>query len=215
MIHKSVPRALWFVNCLVLQTCPLKGLELDHEKRHRQQSSSLGKDLAPVVQKLDSAIQRINHYPVDKYEGNLLPYPVDRDLSAGKRYPPFEQLEPGIKFYSLVWQKTITNGFWVIKISNFGSTSSFSTLPSYLPLVGIHYCNSNIWITAPPKVCWPSVSRLSTDSSLTDDQQLSDRFKLTLGYKFMHQSIPAAPPGSAKFANAPPLGLTRWANTPL
>jgi len=26
-----------------------------------------GKDLAPVVQKLDNAIHRINHYPEDKY----------------------------------------------------------------------------------------------------------------------------------------------------
>ena len=39
--------------------------------------------LAPVVQKLDSAIHRINHYPVDKYTGNQLRYPVDSDLSDG------------------------------------------------------------------------------------------------------------------------------------
>ena len=31
---------------------------------------------APVVQKLDSTIHRINHYPVDKYQGNQLRYPV-------------------------------------------------------------------------------------------------------------------------------------------
>ena len=37
--------------------------------------------LAPVVQRLDSAIQRINHYPEDKYKGNQLRYPLDRDLS--------------------------------------------------------------------------------------------------------------------------------------
>ena len=39
--------------------------------------------LAPVVQKLDSAIHRINHYPVDKCWGNQLHYPLDRDLSGG------------------------------------------------------------------------------------------------------------------------------------
>jgi len=39
--------------------------------------------LAPVVQKLDSAIHRINHYPADKYYGNQLRYSVDRDLSGG------------------------------------------------------------------------------------------------------------------------------------
>ena len=49
---------------------------------------------AQVVQKLDSAIHWINHYPVNKYQGNQLHYPLDRDLSAGQRYPPFEQLGP-------------------------------------------------------------------------------------------------------------------------
>ena len=40
-------------------------------------------DQAPVVEKLDSDIHRINHYPVDKYKGNKLCYPLDRDLSGG------------------------------------------------------------------------------------------------------------------------------------
>ena len=35
--------------------------------------------LAPVVQILNSAIHRINLYPVDKYLGNQLRYPLDRD----------------------------------------------------------------------------------------------------------------------------------------
>ena len=39
--------------------------------------------LASVVQTLDSAIHRINHYPTDKYYGNQLPYPLDSDLSGG------------------------------------------------------------------------------------------------------------------------------------
>ena len=38
---------------------------------------------APVVQTLDSAIHRINHYPADKYYGNQLRYPLDSDLSSG------------------------------------------------------------------------------------------------------------------------------------
>ena len=45
----------------------------------------------------DSAIHRINPYPVYIYQGNLLRYPVVRDLSGGQRYPPFEQLGPGQK----------------------------------------------------------------------------------------------------------------------
>ena len=38
---------------------------------------------APVVQKLDSAIHQINHYPADTYYGKQLRYPLDSDLSAG------------------------------------------------------------------------------------------------------------------------------------
>ena len=37
---------------------------------------------AQVVQKVDSAINRINHCAVDKYLENQLRYPLDRDLSA-------------------------------------------------------------------------------------------------------------------------------------
>ena len=38
---------------------------------------------APVDQKMDRAIHRINHYPADKYYGNQLRYPLDSDLSGG------------------------------------------------------------------------------------------------------------------------------------
>ena len=50
---------------------------------------------APVVQKLDSAIQWINHYPLDNSIGFASVYPLDSDLSGGQRYPSFEQLWPG------------------------------------------------------------------------------------------------------------------------
>lgn len=53
---------------------------------------------APVVQMSESAIHRINNYLVDKYLGNqLLHHPLDRDLSIGWCYPPFEQLGPNGK----------------------------------------------------------------------------------------------------------------------
>ena len=52
------------------------------------------KHQAPVVLTLDSAIQRINHYPADKYYGNQLRSPLDSDLSGGLRYPTFEQPGP-------------------------------------------------------------------------------------------------------------------------
>ena len=38
---------------------------------------------ALVVQTLDSAIHRIDLYPVDKCLGNQLRYPLNRDLSNG------------------------------------------------------------------------------------------------------------------------------------
>ena len=40
-------------------------------------------DQAPLVQMLDNAIHQINHYPADKYWGNQLHFPLDRDLSSG------------------------------------------------------------------------------------------------------------------------------------
>ena len=39
--------------------------------------------LAPVVQKLDNAIHRINHYPVDSAVCFVNTYPLDSDLSGG------------------------------------------------------------------------------------------------------------------------------------
>ena len=52
----------------------------------------MGGGQALVVQTFDSAIHRINRHTVNKYYGNQLLYPLDRDLSFGQRYPPFEQL---------------------------------------------------------------------------------------------------------------------------
>ena len=53
-------------------------------------------NLAPVVQTLGSAIHWINHYPLDNSIGFASVYPLDSDLSGGQRYPPFEQLRPGL-----------------------------------------------------------------------------------------------------------------------
>ena len=38
--------------------------------------------LALVVPKVDSTINQINHYPLDKYKETQLCYPLDRDLSG-------------------------------------------------------------------------------------------------------------------------------------
>ena len=52
------------------------------------------KVLVPVVQKVDNAIRRINHYPVDSVVCFVNTYPLDSDLSGGLRYPAFEQPGP-------------------------------------------------------------------------------------------------------------------------
>ena len=53
------------------------------------------KHQARVVQRVDNAIHRINHYPVDSVVCFVNIYPLDSDLSGGLRYPAFEQLGPG------------------------------------------------------------------------------------------------------------------------
>ena len=40
-------------------------------------------ELAPVVQRLDNAIHRINHYLADSVVCFVNPYPLDSDLSGG------------------------------------------------------------------------------------------------------------------------------------
>ena len=73
-----------------------------------RQTQELFCHLAPVVQKIDSAIHRINHSPVAKYKGNQLLYPVDRaDLSDGLRYPPFEQPRPDIQNQEVISQTRV------------------------------------------------------------------------------------------------------------
>ena len=42
-----------------------------------------GTPQGPVVQTVDNAIHRINHYPLDIAIGFAITYPVDSDLSGG------------------------------------------------------------------------------------------------------------------------------------
>ena len=52
---------------------------------------------APVVQRVDNAIQRINSYPLGSAICFVNTYPLDSDLSVGLSYSPFEQLGPDKK----------------------------------------------------------------------------------------------------------------------
>ena len=51
---------------------------------------------ARIVQKVDDAIHRINHYPLDSaiIIGFAMTFPLDSDLAGVQCYPPFEQLGP-------------------------------------------------------------------------------------------------------------------------
>ena len=61
------------------------------DTKSRLQSS---RNQAPVVQTMDSAVHRINHYPADNSIGFASVYPLDSDLSGGQCYPSFEYLGP-------------------------------------------------------------------------------------------------------------------------
>ena len=52
--------------------------------------------MAPVIQRLDSVRQSINHYPFEDLYQNRLSYPVDSDLFNRQSYPTFQQLGPGL-----------------------------------------------------------------------------------------------------------------------
>ena len=52
-------------------------------KRAHRVETQQNIELAPVVQKLDNTIHRINHYPADKWWQNKPRYPLDSDLSGG------------------------------------------------------------------------------------------------------------------------------------
>ena len=49
---------------------------------------------APVVQTLDSAIHRINHYPADSVIDFRNTYPLDSDISNGNEQPGPEVKQP-------------------------------------------------------------------------------------------------------------------------
>ena len=53
------------------------------ERFHESASEVPVGDLAPVVRKVDNAIHRINHYPVDSVVCFVNTYPLDSDLSGG------------------------------------------------------------------------------------------------------------------------------------
>ena len=75
----------------------------------KQISTIINIFLAPVVQKVDNTIHRINHYPLDSaIIGFPNTYVVDSDLPGEHRYPTFEQLGPEIY---LIKQNTRT---WII-----------------------------------------------------------------------------------------------------
>ena len=72
---------------------------------------------ASVVQRLDSAIHRVNLYPVDSPLSLPSTYLLDSDLSGGERYPTFEQ--PG------AWSFLLRLSICWSSSKNLGSSSKF------------------------------------------------------------------------------------------
>ena len=66
---------------LVLRTSNFRGATISRYFLDR--NTLLFKHQAPVVQRLDNTIQRINHYPADSVVCFVNTYPLDSDLSAG------------------------------------------------------------------------------------------------------------------------------------
>ena len=58
-------------------------LHIIYNQVHERNKSDSLKFLAPVVQRLDNAIHRINHYPTDSVVCFVNTYPLDSDLSGG------------------------------------------------------------------------------------------------------------------------------------
>ena len=74
---------------------------------------------APVVQTLNSAIHRINHYPADSVIDFHTTYPLDSDLSGGQRYPTFEQPGPDDDSIQILLNCTV---YKTVSGNLFGST---------------------------------------------------------------------------------------------
>ena len=59
---------------------------ISHSKRNSISTSTYvlsSNYLAPVVQRLDNTIHRINHYPADSVVCFVKTYPLDSDLTGG------------------------------------------------------------------------------------------------------------------------------------
>ena len=70
------------INVWLLWNLPLRAHEKENDNLQQQRQQKATQTL--VVQNMDSAIHSgLNHYPEDKYYGNQLHYPVNRDLSGG------------------------------------------------------------------------------------------------------------------------------------
>ena len=93
---------------------------------------------ALVVQRLDNAIHRINHYPVDSAISFPNTYPLDSDLSGGYHYPTFEQ--PGPEQEIFTYTDGDTPRVAVSSVEPLDSTPSSKLSPSIL-LLGVTCCS--------------------------------------------------------------------------
>ena len=86
--NESFARFLHIFNRISNKHAPIKSIKMKGKSNKPWITKGLQKSIkvrnqAPVVQTMDSAVHRINHYPADKHKQNQLSYPVDSDLSSG------------------------------------------------------------------------------------------------------------------------------------
>ena len=95
-VHLSTHLLSCFLFCILGEVLPYMGyISMCCYKGYGVQavkSRMDSRNQAPVVQKVDNAIQRINLYPLDSAIVCCTAYLLDSDLSRGSLYPAFEQL---------------------------------------------------------------------------------------------------------------------------
>ena len=75
----------------------------------------------PVVQNVDNAIHRVNHYPADNAISFCNTCPLDSDLSGGLRYPTFQLPGPDLSVFVMFDSFSNLEYQWLILLSRLKS----------------------------------------------------------------------------------------------
>ena len=112
--------------------------------KEREREPGIDLDRSRLVQKADNTIHQINHYPADSVVCFVNAYPLDSDLSGDgllpvhRRYPDFEQLEPGGTVCRLLCGYAATewrSGYMARQLGSYTNRGLRGWLRDYGPLV--------------------------------------------------------------------------------